>query len=172
MLQLKAFISDNLTGARATFGFTYPVARASALVLHLDVALLLFPICRNFITLIRRTPLNKIVPFDAKYVHPYPLTSFHALLIIMCDCSITFHKATGYSLAFFSLIHIIAHMRNFALFGTSTHMGFKGFLLANFATGPGVTGWIMTIILGTMVYFAMESRKKKNFERYKHQLSW
>jgi len=56
-------------------------------------------------------------------------------------------------------------MRNFALFGSATKTGFKGFLLANFATGPGITGWIMTIILGTMVWFAMEKRKKKNFER-------
>lgn len=35
-------MKDNLTGARATFGITYPIARASALVLHFDIALILF----------------------------------------------------------------------------------------------------------------------------------
>lgn len=29
-----------------------------------DVAFILFPVCRNFISLLRRTPLNDIVPFD------------------------------------------------------------------------------------------------------------
>lgn len=29
-----------------------------------DVIFILFPICRNFISLLRRTPLNSIIPFD------------------------------------------------------------------------------------------------------------
>jgi len=33
---------DNLTQARALFGVTYPIARAAALTLHVDVALILF----------------------------------------------------------------------------------------------------------------------------------
>lgn len=33
---------DNLTRARSTFGVTYPIARSAALVLHLDIALILF----------------------------------------------------------------------------------------------------------------------------------
>jgi len=39
-------------------------ARSAALVLHLDAALILLPICRNFISLLRRTPLNEVIPFD------------------------------------------------------------------------------------------------------------
>jgi NADPH oxidase 2 len=35
-------LKDNLTGARGAFGITYPIARAAALVLHFDVALILF----------------------------------------------------------------------------------------------------------------------------------
>lgn len=34
-------LKDNLSGPRATFGTTYPIARSAALVLHFDVALLL-----------------------------------------------------------------------------------------------------------------------------------
>jgi len=34
-------MKDNLTQARAVFGITYPIARAAALTLHVDVALIL-----------------------------------------------------------------------------------------------------------------------------------
>lgn len=59
-------LKDNQANARATFGWTYAVARSAALVLHVDVAILLLPVCRNFITLIRRTYLNAVIPFDSK----------------------------------------------------------------------------------------------------------
>ena len=59
-------LKDNLTTARNSFGWTFSVARSSALVLHVDVAVLLLPVCRNAITLVRRTYLNQLVPFDAK----------------------------------------------------------------------------------------------------------
>lgn len=59
-------LKDNLNGARGTFGWTFATARASALVLHVDVAVLLLPVCRNAVTLIRRTYLNQLIPFDAK----------------------------------------------------------------------------------------------------------
>ena len=35
-------LKDNLNNARQTFGFTYQVARSAALILHVDVALVLF----------------------------------------------------------------------------------------------------------------------------------
>ena len=38
-------LKDNLTGARGTFGITYSIARAAALVLHFDIALVLFRKC-------------------------------------------------------------------------------------------------------------------------------
>lgn len=56
--------SDNLVTARATFKITYPIARAAALVLHFDVAFILIPVCRNFISLLRRGPLNGVIPFE------------------------------------------------------------------------------------------------------------
>jgi hypothetical protein len=49
---------------------------------------------------------------------------------------------------------------------------FVAFLKLNFTSGPGVTGWIMTAALIIMVWFAMEKRRKKNFEKfwYSHHL--
>lgn len=148
---------DNLVNARATFGITYPIARTAALVLHIDVIFILLPICRNFISVLRRTPLNSFIPFDK---------------------NITFHKATAWSMVFWTTVHILAHMVNFARLANADPdaktAGQKvvAFLAANFATGPGITGWIMTASLGVMVFFAIEKRRRAHFERfwYSHHL--
>ncbi|KAH9024016.1 NADPH oxidase [Lactarius deliciosus] len=150
-------LKDNLTTARATFGITFTIARAAALVLHVDVVFILLPVCRNFISLLRRTPLNHVIPFDK---------------------NITFHKATAWSIVAGTVVHVGAHMVNFtklALADPDAKTGgakFVAFLNANFATGPGLTGWIMTVVLGVMVWYAMEKRRRANFERfwYSHHL--
>ncbi|KAF2838604.1 NADPH oxidase [Patellaria atrata CBS 101060] len=144
-------IKDNLTGPRATFGLTYPIARSAALVLHVDIALILFPVCRNLISLARRTPLNGIIQFDK---------------------NITFHKLTAWSIVFFSWVHTIAHWNNLAQFAAKLNLGFKGFLLANVATGPGWSGYIMLIALMAMVFTSIEKPRRANYERfwYTHHL--
>src|ERR1700722_18344766 len=133
------------------------LAPTAALVLHVDVIFILLPVCRNFISLLRRTPLNSFIPFDK---------------------SITFHKATAWSIVAGTVVHIIAHMVNFwrlALLdveATSTGERIGNFLATNFTTGPGVTGWIMTVVLFIMVWFAMEKRRRAHFEWfwYSHHL--
>lgn len=40
------------------------IARSAAFVLHIDVVFILLPVCRNLVTLLRRTALNKAIPFD------------------------------------------------------------------------------------------------------------
>lgn len=151
-------LKDNLNNARATFGITYVIARSAAMVLHVDVALILLPVCRNFISILRRTPLNDVIPFDK---------------------NITFHKATAWSMVVFTAIHVLAHMVNFVRLGLSVSHNPKTVLVtfigANFATGPGATGWIMTVALAIIVWYAMESRKRRpngGFEKfwYSHHL--
>lgn len=168
-------LKDNSVQARQTFGITFrmsffhffhsaivlirfsAIARTAALVLHVDVIFILLPVCRNFISLLRRTPLNDIIPFDK---------------------NITFHKATAWSIVIGSVVHIVAHMVNFAKLAaadpTATTLGKKvvSFLAANFTTGPGATGWIMTVALGIMVFFALEKNRRAHFERfwYSHHL--
>ncbi|TFK31836.1 NADPH oxidase [Crucibulum laeve] len=150
-------LKDNSVGARATFGITFPIARTAALVLHVDVIFILLPVCRNFISILRRTPLNDIIPFDK---------------------NITFHKATAWSIVAGSAVHIAAHMVNFAKLAMAdpdaktTGQRIVAFLAANFITGPGATGWIMTVSLGIMVFFALEKRRRAHFEWfwYSHHL--
>jgi predicted ferric reductase len=150
-------LRDSFTIARSNFGITFAFARAAALVLHVDVIFILIPVCRNFISLLRRTPLNSIIPFDK---------------------NITFHKATAWSIVVGTVVHILAHMVNFwrlaMLNANAKTFGarFANFLITNFTTGPGITGWIMTACLFIMVFFALEKRRRAHFEWfwYSHHL--
>jgi NADPH oxidase 2 len=120
-------------------------------------ALILIPICRNFISLLRRTPLNQIIQFDE---------------------GVAFHKATAWSIVFWTIIHIIAHMVNFLKLALADPQAkgssqvFVALLSANFATGPGITDWIMTTCLAIMVFFARDGQRRAHFERfwYSHHL--
>ncbi|QSS54074.1 NADPH oxidase [Histoplasma capsulatum var. duboisii H88] len=144
-------LKDNLIGARGIFGLTYAIARSAALVLHFDAALILFPVCRTLISLARQTPLNGIIQFDK---------------------NITFHKLVGWSIFFFSWLHTIAHWNNLAQLAAKQNLGFKGFILANLASGPGWSGYVMLISLTAIVITAMEKPRRANFERfwYTHHL--
>ncbi|KAI0398031.1 ferric reductase NAD binding domain-containing protein [Xylariaceae sp. FL0594] len=138
-------VKDSLQTARNTFGPTYMIARSAALVLHVDVALILFPVCRTFISIARQTPLNGIVQFDK---------------------NITFHITTAWSIVFFSWVHTIAHWNNFAQIAAKNNLGFYGFLAANFASGPGWTGYIMLVALMGMVVTSIEKNRRANYERF------
>ena len=144
-------LKDNLTTARATFGVTYAIARAAALVLHFDIAVLIFPVCRTLISLARQTPLNGIIQFDK---------------------NITFHKLVAWSILFFSWVHTIAHWNNYAQLAAKNSLGFKGFLSSQVKTGPGWSGYVMLTALMLMVVTSLERFKRMNFERfwYTHHL--
>ncbi|KAK4161843.1 ferric reductase NAD binding domain-containing protein [Cladorrhinum sp. PSN259] len=138
-------LKENLQIARSTFGPTFMIARAAALVLHVDVALILFPVCRTLISLARQTPLNGIVQFDK---------------------NITFHITTAWSIVFFSWVHTIAHWVNFAQIAGKNKLGVYGWLLANFVSGPGWTGYVMLISLMGMVITSVEKTRRANYERF------
>ncbi|KAL0581693.1 hypothetical protein V5O48_000399 [Marasmius crinis-equi] len=150
-------LKDNLVNARQTFGMTYVIARMAALILQIDAIFILLPVCRNLISLLRRTPLNDIIPFDR---------------------SITLHKATGWSILAWSIVHIVSHLINFIKLALSDkNAKTQGqvlvvFLSANFATGPGITGWIMIVTLVVMTYYSREKKRRERFESfwYTHHL--
>nr|CAG8489086.1 8673_t:CDS:10 [Entrophospora candida] len=145
MAFLNFLFSDNLSTARSIFGITYPIARSSALVLHVDAGLILFPVCRNLISLFRTTPLNAIIPFDE---------------------NIEFHKAIGWSILFFSLLHTFSHWANFARLTIALNEDFIYFLKLNFLSGPGATGYVMLISLLIMVITATDNQRRRNFNRF------
>lgn len=144
-------MKDNMNDARATFGVTYSIARAAALVLHFDIAILIFPVCRTLISLMRQTPLNGIIQFDQ---------------------NISFHKLVAWSIVFFTWLHTVAHWNNFAQLTAKNRLGFKGFLSLNFTTGPGWSGYIMLTSLLVVTVTSLEKFRRPNFERfwYTHHL--
>ncbi|KAK2741368.1 hypothetical protein FQN57_005652 [Myotisia sp. PD_48] len=144
-------VNENLSEARSVFGQTYAIARSAALVLHFDVAIILFPVCRTLISLVRQTPLNGIIQFDK---------------------SVNFHQLVAWSIVFFSLLHTVAHWVNFARLAIAENLGVKGFLLANFVTGPGWSGYVMLISLAAIALTSWEKPRRANYERfwYTHHL--
>ncbi|KAF7297409.1 FAD-binding FR-type domain-containing protein [Mycena indigotica] len=150
-------LKDNLTGARATFGPTFVIARSAALVIHIDVIYILLPVCRNFVSLLRRTPLASVIAFDE---------------------NITLHKATGWSILIGSVLMLSTNLYRLTMADTSattTGERVKFFVVANFIIGPLWTGWLMLLFLGIMVYYAMEKRRRianGGFEKfwYTHHL--
>lgn len=138
-------VKDSLQGVRDVFGFTYVIARSSVVVLHVDVGIILFPVCRTLISLLRQTPLNGIIQFDK---------------------NVTFHMTTAWSIVFFSWVHMIAHWNNFAQVAAKNRLGFYGWLLANFASGPEWTGYMMLIALMGIVLTSVEKPRRANYERF------
>jgi NADPH oxidase 2 len=69
-------------------------------------------------------------------------------------------------MVFFTWVHTIAHWVNFARFAMATKSGIKGWLLINFRSGPGATGYVMLIALMAIVFTSIEKPRRKNFERF------
>ncbi|KAJ3728688.1 NADPH oxidase [Lentinula raphanica] len=148
-------LKDNLVNSRKALGAGFTIARASALLCHVDVIFILLPICRNFISFMRRTPLGTVIPFDK---------------------NITFHKAVGWSICIWSMVHTLAHIVNVVNLAiqsaNTTKQRVINFLLICVEAGPAITGWIMWAALGTMAWYAREEKRRQNFERfwYTHHL--
>ena len=142
---------DNLSTNRKLFGWTFILSRASAEVLQFNVALILFPVCRTLISMLRETPLNGLIPFDK---------------------NLTFHKLIGYSMVVFTTLHVVGHWNNLGRLASKYNLGFVGFLKLNFLTGPGWSGYIMLFCLLAMTITAIDRARKANFERfwYTHHL--
>jgi hypothetical protein len=88
---LRALISDGLS-----------IARASALCLNFNCFLILLPVCRNLLSLIR-------------FFLPKCITQsrFRRFTIRLFDQHIGFHRCVGYAICFWSLLHIGAHVYNY-----------------------------------------------------------
>ncbi|SCV72536.1 BQ2448_4073 [Microbotryum intermedium] len=162
---------DNLAQARANFGVTYEIARAAALVLHVDVALILLPVCRSFISYLRRGPLNGTVPFEKSITFRQCNcrgARMGCCMLILCPPRPD--KSVAWSMVFFTLVHTFAHLVNAWWLASEAQRPVQDrvrlYFVVLFTLGPMVTGWIMLLALGIMVWFALESKRRQHFERY------
>ena len=102
------------------------IAHAAALVLHCDVAIFLFPVCRTLISFLRGSPFN---------------------LFTRKGSEISFHVVASWFMVFFAWVHAVAYWVKFGHEASKNDQGFKTFLLLNFSTGPGLSGHIMLLII-------------------------
>ncbi|KAF3787286.1 putative respiratory burst oxidase-like protein H [Nymphaea thermarum] len=146
---------------RAAFqimGYCVCVAKGAAETLKLNMALILFPVCRNSITWLRSTILNSIIPFDD---------------------NINFHKVLAVAIAIGSTVHTLAHVTcDFPRLINCPPQRFMRYLGPSFnykqptypellASIPGVTGILMVCFMAFSFTLATHS-----FRRNVIKLSW
>ena len=147
----SSYIQGHLTIAKSSFNFTLSMANAAALVLYIDLAVLIFPVCQTLTSILKWTPLGASVNYDT---------------------SRYFHKLIGWYLVFFALVHILGHWINFALLAVKDDLGFRGFLALNFGIMSGWSGYVMFIILGLIAVTSLKAFRLAYYERfyYTHHL--
>jgi NADPH oxidase len=134
---------------REILGWSFLISRGCSLPLEINNAIILLPLCRSIISLLRSTPLNNIIPFDK---------------------NVSFHKATGVCIFILSWVHSISHFVNF--YRLSLLPGQRSFWEFLFVSGPGWTGVIMLACITVMVFTSVQKVRRKNFELfwYTHHL--
>ncbi|KAI9298355.1 hypothetical protein K502DRAFT_334244 [Neoconidiobolus thromboides FSU 785] len=132
---------------------SFLIARATSLPIEINTALILLPMCRTIISLLRSTPLNHVIPFDKNR---------------------TFHKLTAWTVIFYSVTHSIAHFINFYKLSNLNVGGITGKSWAHytFLTGPGWSGCIMLLCLILIGATSLGKVRRQNFELfwYTHHL--
>lgn len=126
------------------------LARASAIAIYWQSGLIIVLILRKSISYVRSFGLARYLPLD-HFVY--------------------FHKLTGWSIAFFSLVHTLAHLYNFLALTDITTISYWDFLVSvNLGIGwfygsACLTGWILVLLLVIMLIFSMNFvRRTGNFE--------
>lgn len=163
---LKAVKYANDDDAQAVFGQCIVVARGAAQCLNLNCALILLPMGRHFITRLRATRARHYFPFD------------HILDV---------HMLLGGAIAFWTVIHVSAHICDFhrlasqateeeihALIGDKLGEDIpedpgERWALA-LGSKAGVTGIIMVVCILTAYPFIKYRREKFNPFWYTHHL--
>ena len=146
--------SPNYTTIRSILQDTLPIARGSAGALFFNCGIILFPVCRNSISSLRRTFLNTVVPFDK---------------------NIKWHKTIGIMIAIFTISHISAHVINaLRLSNYSMGQGIQPITPEQLVlTNPSLlTGVLLVLCFFLMLSSSWEGSRRANFEIfwYTHHL--
>lgn len=136
--------NSDFTTLRSIYGNSYVVTKAAGTILHLDIAIVMLPVCHLTISLFKQILLGRPLRFGK-------------------DSSL--HKMVGWSIALFTGVHVVAHWITLARLAGHGHQGFRGFLLANMTTGSGGSGYTMLIAL---ILVSFTSIKKFSNPSFKH----
>lgn len=128
-----------------TIGYTIFVSRGAGLVITLDVLLVLLPMCRNLITVLRSfSILNSWIDFDE---------------------TLFLHRVSAISMLVFTVIHTNGHYNNF--FGVEEKLYSTLRLKAwqmHYASFAGITGHVMLLCMFMMFTAAYAKVKALKFE--------
>lgn len=136
------YLGEDFVMANSMFSYSFPIASAAGLALQINLIVIVFPACRTLISLLRLTPLGGIMGYSSWF---------------------SFHELAGWTMILFAWIHTISHWCNFAHLATRNSQGFKGFLLLSFATGSGLSGYLM---LAVLMLIAVTSLSGTVFRRF------
>uniref|UniRef100_UPI0037E7D25D cytochrome b-245 heavy chain n=1 Tax=Semicossyphus pulcher TaxID=241346 RepID=UPI0037E7D25D len=177
-----AFLVERWFYTRVLLGHALSWARAPAACLNFNCMLILLPVCRNLLSLLRGS-----IQYCSR-------TAARQL-----DRNITFHKLVAYMIAFHTAVHIVAHLFNFEYFmdaQLNRNSSFLPFILSEigngdnasflnpirtnetnptivmFTTIAGLTGVAITLALILIITSSMEVIRRSYFEVfwYTHHL--
>ncbi|XP_034533496.1 cytochrome b-245 heavy chain [Notolabrus celidotus] len=177
-----AFLVERWFYTRVLLGHALSWARAPAACLNFNCMLILLPVCRNLLSLLRGS------------IQCCSRTAARQL-----DRNITFHKLVAYMIAFHTAVHIVAHLFNFEYFmdaQLNRNSSFLPFILSEigngdnasylnpirtnetnptivmFTTIAGLTGVAITLALILIITSSMEIIRRSYFEVfwYTHHL--
>eukprot|EP00834_Sanchytrium_tribonematis_P006434 NODE_472_length_7027_cov_1.012413.p2 type:complete len:585 gc:universal NODE_472_length_7027_cov_1.012413:5991-4237(-) len=140
-------------GLRPTVG----IAKASAAVINLQLALILIPVTRSLISIFRASILNYLIPFDH---------------------STTAHKGISIYFITFSILHVVGHMFNYdAMVRKQDHLSYIKSLLSGYknnffgmteylwlSTTPGWSGLFCLVAAFLAFSGSMFKVRRQNFE--------
>ncbi|KAK0953125.1 hypothetical protein LTS01_024524 [Friedmanniomyces endolithicus] len=139
------------TGSLATLNslhFSVWFSRGAGLVLSVDVLLILLPMCRNLLRIIR--PRIRWLPLDE---------------------SQWFHRQVAYSLLFWTIVHVSAHYVNFFNVERSLVRA-ESAVQIHYTQAGGITGHVMLLCLLLMFTTAHAKIRQQSYETfwYTHHL--
>lgn len=140
---LYYYLEGDFASTRLKLGLGFPIASAAGLVLQLDLVILIFPVCRNLVSIIRRRLLNNIIDLDDV---------------------VSLHKLSCWSMVFFACIHWIAYWFALGKQAVQSGKGLPGFLSALYTTGAGLSGHLMLVLLIVIAVTSLEGFQRRNIE--------
>ncbi len=143
-------------GLRRILGDGVATTRGAASVMMFCLSLLLLPVCRNAITLLRSTRLFHVIPFDYA-------TEFHSIV--------------GWTFVGAALLHVLGHCVNFYSIVTQPSEDLSGLFPAVFhyssetpdynywlfKTMTGLTGYMLVLVVMPLAAFVLPVVRRKAY---------
>jgi dual oxidase len=149
-------VEREYAGLRRIAGYGVTITRGAASAMAFTYSILLLPMCRNIITVLRETALNRFIPFD--FLHG-------------------FHKHIAVTALFYTVMHMLGHSINFYHIATQNaddlNCLFRDFYHASdelpkfqfwcYHTLTGVTAILLVIVMAVMYVFAVPYARRHIF---------